>query len=433
MLAGSLLLIQSGMHIGVAMMLLSFLGVWAIKSFAVAGKLLASSVTTSIASDDFGVIPLFVIMGLFVSVTAMGRETFDVAAQLTRRLRGGLGIATVAANAVFAACTGTSIASASIFTKVAVPEMVRHGHGKTFAVGVVAGSSVLGMLIPPSLLMIVFGILANTSIGDLFTAGILPGILLAACFSLCIFTLSYWKPDFVFTRMNTRVEDRYDPPLVLVRKMTPISLLVGIVLGGIYGGFFTPTEAGGAGALAAFIIGALRREIAPKIFWEVAIEAGKVTAAICFLLMAAQLYSQMLTLSGLPYAVGRWLQTAQLSFITVLIGYLMVVLVMGCFLDALSIMLILLPFVLPVIQGFGTDLVWFGLISIVAIEIGLLTPPLGMSVFVVKANLNDPQVSTWQIFKGTMPMTITMTLFLVLVVVFPSISLVLLGRSWSWW
>ena len=432
-LAGSLLLIQSGMHIGVAMMLLSFLGVWAIKSFTVAGKLLANSVTTSIASDDFGVIPLFVIMGLFVSVTGMGRDTFDVAAQLTRRLRGGLGIATVAANAVFAACTGTSIASASIFTKVAVPEMVRHGHGKTFAVGVVTGSSVLGMLIPPSLLMIIFGVLSNTSIGDLFIAGIVPGILLATCFSLCIFTLSYWKPDFVFARIGTRVQDRYDPPLVLARKVAPITVLVGIVLGGIYGGFFTPTEAGGAGALAAFIIGALRREITPRIFWEVAIEAGKVTAAICFILMAAQLYSQMLTLSGLPYAVGQWLQTAQLSFATVLFGYLVVILLMGCFLDALSIMLILLPFVLPVIQGFGTNLVWFGLITIVAIEIGLLTPPLGMSAFVVKANLNDPHVTTWQIFMGTMPMTITMTLFLVLVVLFPSISLVLLGRSWSWW
>jgi tripartite ATP-independent transporter DctM subunit len=432
-LAGSLVLIQSGMHIGVAMMLLSFLGVWAIKSFVVAGKLLANSVTTSIASDDFGVIPLFVIMGLFVSVTGMGRDTFDVAAQLTRRLRGGLGIATVAANAVFAACTGTSIASASIFTKVAVPEMVRHGHGKMFAIGVVTGSSVLGMLIPPSLLMIIFGVLSNTSIGDLFTAGILPGMLLALCFSVCIFTLSYWKPHFVFTRMNARVEDHYDPPLILVTKAAPITLLVAIVLGGIYGGFFTPTEAGGAGALAAFIIGVLRREITLKIFWDVAIEAGKVTAAICFLLMAAQLYSQMLTLSGLPYAVGQWLQTAQLSFATVLFGYLVVILLMGCFLDALSIMVILLPFVLPVIQGFGTNLVWFGLITIVAIEIGLLTPPLGMSAFVVKANLNDPQVSTWQIFKGTMPMTITMVAFLVLVVLFPSISLTLLGRSWSWW
>jgi tripartite ATP-independent transporter DctM subunit len=209
--------------------------------------------------------------------------------------------------------------------------------------------------------------------------------------------------------------------------------LIVIVLGGIYGGFFTPTEAGGAGALAAFIIGALRREITPKVFWDVAIEAGKVTAAICFLLMAAQLYSQMLTFSGLPYALGQWLQSAELSFGLVLFGYLVVVLVLGCFLDSLSIMLILLPFVLPVINGFSVDLVWFGLITIVAIEIGLLTPPLGMSAFVVKANLGDDRISTWQIFMGTMPMTITMGLFLLVVVFFPSISLLLLGRSWSWW
>ena len=320
-IVGSLFLIQSGMHIGVAMMLLSFIGVWAVKSFAIAGKLLASSVTTSIASEDFGVIPLFVIMGLFVSVTGMGRDTFDVAAHMTRRLRGGLGIATVAANAVFAACTGTSIASASIFTKVAVPEMVRHGHRLPFAVGVVTGSSVLGMLIPPSLLMIVFGVLANTSIGDLFTAGILPGLVLAAAFSLCIFVQAQWRPGFVFANPSAIESKRFDDVSYfgLAIKMVPICILILIVLGGIYGGFFTPTEAGGAGALAAFLIGVGRREITLKIFWEVAIEAGKITAAICFLLMAAQLYSQMLTLSGLPYAVGQWLQTAQLSFVVVLI------------------------------------------------------------------------------------------------------------------
>jgi tripartite ATP-independent transporter DctM subunit len=434
-IVGSLFLIQTGMHIGVAMMLLSFLGVWAIKSFAVAGKLLASSVTTSIASADFGVIPLFVIMGLFVAVTGMGRDTFDVAAHMTRRIRGGLGIATVAANAVFAACTGTSIASASIFTKVAVPQMVRHGHSLPFAVGVVTGSSVLGMLIPPSLLMIVFGVLANTSIGDLFTAGILPGILLAVCFSLCILVLAKWRPSFVFSGQPSEASVEPDDVAwyVLAIKMIPICILITIVLGGIYGGFFTPTEAGGAGALAAFLIGVARREISLKIFWEVALEAGKVTAAICFLLMAAQLYSQMLTLSGLPYAAGQWLQTANLSFVAVLFGYLVVVLVLGCFLDSLSIMLILLPFVLPVIDGFGVNLVWFGLITIVAIEIGLLTPPLGMSAFVVKANLGDAKITTWQIFMGTMPMTITMALFLLLVVFFPSISLVLLGQSWSWW
>ena len=432
---GSLFLIQSGMHIGVAMMLLSFIGVWAVKSFAIAGKLLASSVTTSIASEDFGVIPLFVIMGLFVSVTGMGRDTFDVASHMTRRLRGGLGIATVAANAVFAACTGTSIASASIFTKVAVPEMVRHGHRLPFAVGVVTGSSVLGMLIPPSLLMIVFGVLANTSIGDLFTAGILPGIVLAGAFSLCIFVQAKWRRGFVFANPSASETETFDDVsyYVLAKKMVPICALIFIVLGGIYGGFFTPTEAGGAGALAAFLIGVARREITLQVFWEVAIEAGKVTAAICFLLMAAQLYSQMLTLSGLPYAVGQWLQTAQLSFVVVLFGYLAVVVLLGCFLNSLSIMLILLPFVLPVIQGFGTNLVWFGLITIVAIEIGLLTPPLGMSAFVVKANLGNAKITTWQIFMGTMPMTITMGLFLLVVTFFPSISLALLGRSWSWW
>lgn len=431
----SLLLIQSGLHIGVALMLISFVGVWAIKSLAVAGKLLASSVTTSIASEEFGVIPLFVIMGLIVSATGMGRDMFDVAAHLTRRLRGGLGIATVAANAVFAACTGTSIASASVFTKVAVPEMVRHGQRLPFAVGVVTGSSVLGMLIPPSLLMIVFGVLANTSIGDLFTAGILPGVLLAAAFSLCIFMLATWRPDFVFSKQPMQAARDIDdvPFSVLLLKMVPILILIGIVLGGIYGGFFTPTEAGGAGAFAAFIIGVIRREIDTKIFWFVAIEAGKVTAAICFLLMAAQLYSQMLTFSGLPYAVGQWLQNAHLGFVVVLFGYLAVVLLLGCFLDSLSIMLIILPFVLPVINDFGVNLVWFGLITIVAIEIGLLTPPLGMAAFVVKANLRDERITTWEIFMGTMPMTLTMGVFLLIVVFFPSLSLVLLGRSWSWW
>ena len=199
-LAGSLVLIQSGMNIGVALMLLSFVGVLAIKGVAVAGKLLASSVATSIASDAYAVIPLFVLMGLFVSATNMGRDTFDVAARLLRGLRGGLGIATVAANAVFAACTGTTIASASVFTKVAVPEMMRHGYTPQFSVGVVAGSSVLGMLIPPSILMIIFGVIANVSIADLFTSGIVPGILLAAAFCGMIMLLAYFRPQFVGVR-----------------------------------------------------------------------------------------------------------------------------------------------------------------------------------------------------------------------------------------
>ncbi|MPZ59161.1 MAG: TRAP transporter large permease subunit [Rhizobiales bacterium] len=437
-LACSLVLIQTGMNIGVALMLLSFVGVWAIKGLVIAGKLLASSVATSIASDAYAVIPLFVLMGLFVSATKIGRDTFDVAALLLRRLRGGLGIATVAANAVFAACTGTTIASASVFTKVAVPEMIRHGHTPQFSVGVVAGSSVLGMLIPPSILMIIFGVIANVSIADLFTSGILPGILLAVAFCITILLLSHFRQGFVANDPKA-LSGEYAGPLegasawIVAAKFLPIVILVGTVLGGIYGGFFTPTEAGGAGALAAFLIALARRELTLKIFWAVALETGRVTAAICFLLMAAALYSQMLTLSGLPYAAGQWLQNAELGFIPVLLGYLIVVILLGCFLDSVSIMLIVLPFVIPVFDSFGVNLVWLGLITIIAIEIGLLTPPLGIAIFVVKANLEDQRISAWDIFKGTTPMTLTMVMVLILCVLFPKLVLVLVGQNWSWW
>jgi tripartite ATP-independent transporter DctM subunit len=435
---GCVVLIQTGMHIGVALMFLSFAGVFAMKGVEIAGKLLARSAATSIASDAYGVIPLFVLMGLFVSATNMGRDTFDVAALVLKRLRGGLAMATVGANAVFAACTGTSIASASIFTKIAVPEMVRYGHRTNFSLGVVAGSSVLGMLIPPSILFIIFGVIANASIGDLFTAGILPGIVLSLAFCITISLLAYLRTDFVFVDPKT-INEEYKGPLqdapvwYVAWKFLPICVLIGIVLGGIYGGFFTPVEAGGTGALAAFAIALMRRELTLKVFWQVALETGRVTAAICFLLMAAQMYSQMLTLSGLPYAVGQWLQSSGLSFVVILAGYLLVVLLMGCFLDSVSIMLILLPFVLPVMDGFGVNIVWMGVITVIAIEIGLLTPPLGVSVFVVKANLDDQSITTWDVFKGATPMMLTMCLVLAIIVLFPWLSLTLVGQKWTWW
>ncbi len=375
-------------------------------------------------------------MGLIVSVTGMGRDTFDVAQRFLSRLRGGLGMTTVAANAVFAACTGTSIASASVFTKVAVPEMIRHGYTAKFAVGTVAGSSILGMLIPPSLLMIIYGVLANVSIGDMFLSGVLPGILMSIAFCLCIYGLAIFDKDFVYAvpeaqRRATRSPLDDVPLWYVLWKFLPIAALIFFVIGGIYLGWFTPTEAGGAGALAAFVIGLFKREVTLRKMWHVALETGRVTAAICFLLMAAQLYSQMLTMSGLPNLAGNWLKGAQLGFWSILIGYLIVIVIMGCFLDSLSIMLILIPFMLPVMKEFGVvdqRLIWFGLITIIAVEIGLLTPPLGLSVFTVKANLSDYDISTWEIFRGAGPFTITMVLVLAITVLVPWLSLALIGK-----
>ena len=249
---------------------------------------------------------------------------------------------------------------------------------------------------------------------------------------------SLLKPEFVATDPKV-LEEGHRGPLVgasmvtVALKFLPIVLLIGTVLGGIYGGFLTTTEAGGAGALAGLLIALARREMTLKIFWQVALETGRVTAAICFLLMAAALYAQMLTLSGLPYTVGQWLQNAQLPFLVILVGYLVVVIILGCFLDSVSIMLIVLPFVIPVFETFDVNIVWFGLISIIAIEIGLLTPPLGLAVFVVKANMEDQRVTTWQIFMGTLPMTFTMFVVLIICVLFPWLALAPVGVSWSWW
>lgn len=435
-IAGCLLLVQSGMHIAVALMLLSLFGVSMVIGIEPAGRMLASSSISSISSYLFGVIPLFVLMGLVVSVTSLGRDLFDASGRILNRIRGGIGMATVVANAVFAACTGTSIASASVFTRIAVPEMERHGFTTRFSVGVVAGSSILGMLIPPSLLFIIFGVIANVSIGGLFIAAILPGALMAVAFCVTIFLLSVFWPNFVYSDPGSILQprparDADTPPLLAsawstLRPLIPVGLLVFIVLGGIYGGFFTPTEAGAVGALAAIVIGLARGELTLRKIWDVVLETGRVTASIIFLLMAAQIYSQMLTLTGLPFALNGWMETSGIGVVGFIILYLGLLVVLGTFLDSMSILLIVVPFALIFAQNFGLDLIWFGVISVIAVEIGLLTPPLGLSCFVVKATLNRDDVTIRDIFAGSFPFFLSMVAVLIIVACFPAIALMAL-------
>lgn len=423
-----LVLVQSGMHIAVALMLLSFVSVWLIKGdFQIAGSLLALSMTKSVASYSFGVIPLFVVMGMFVGSSGVGRDTFEVAAQIFRRLRGGIGMATVAANAVFAAVNGTSIASASVFTRIAVPELLRLGYTPRFSVGVVAGSSVLGMLIPPSLLLILYGIIAEVSIGDLFTAGILPGVVLSILFATVIWLLATLFPRFVWAEgVGREGQAKLHPPGVLAAKSAPIVLLILLVLGGIYGGVFTPTEAGAVGALGAMILAILRRTLTLRGLWEILLETGHVTASILFLLVAAHLYATMLALSGLPDFIGHWIQTSGLGYAGMIAVYLVIVVLLGCILDSASIMLILLPLILPVMAQQGADLIWFGILTIVAVEIGLLTPPLGVAVFVVKNSLKDSEVTLNDIFAGAAPFALTMLLLVFLLLAIPKLATLLL-------
>ena len=421
-LAMMVVLIIAGLHVAISLLLLSFVGVWLMRdNIDVALALMAQATSDSIASHEFGVVPLFVLMGLLVATADLGKDIFEVANSMLRRIRGGLGVATVMANAVFAAITGISIASAAVFTKVAVPEMLRFGFTPRFATGVVAGSSVLALLIPPSLLMILYAFLSEQSVGAMFLAGVMPGLVLAIAFSVAIVAMAWLFPGYVggTAAMNVPGMGLREAAV----KVAPVVLLIFVVLGGIYGGIFTATDAGAVGALGALALALAKRRLTPSIFWKVLVETGRISVSVLFLIIAANLYSRMLTLSGLPQFIVEWMAGLGFGVAGFLAVFIAIVLFLGCIIDSASIMLIVLPLMLPVAKTLGIDLVWFGVITVVAVEIGLLTPPFGISVYVVKSTLNDARITLWDIFAGTQPFTLIMFVVLLLIIAFPGIAL----------
>ncbi len=424
-----LILIYAGMYVPVALGLVSFSAVWYLRDGLEAPIYLVTLAASNGLEDYiFGVIPLFVLMGLLVSHAETGRDIYQVANQLLNRVRGGLGVATVAANAVFAAITGVSIASASVFTRVAVPEMMRFGYTPRFAVGVVAGSSVLGMLIPPSVMLIIYAIITEQSVAALFKAGIVPGLLLAFSYIVAIVVMATFFKTFV----GGQDAQNSDAPIVekmsgrqMFGKTTPLVVLILLVLGGIYGGVFTPTEAGAVGALGALIIAVLKKKLDRTVLWDVLVETGHIVASILMLIVAATMYSRMLGISGLPNELGEWISSANIGFYGILAVYVMLLIILGTILDTTSIILIMVPLFIPILAPYKIDLVWFGIITIVGAEIGLLTPPLGISCYVIKSTLGDDRITLYDIFAGAFPFAVIMFLVLILLIAFPQLSLML--------
>jgi tripartite ATP-independent transporter DctM subunit len=416
-----LILILIGMHIGVAMLAVSLVAVATIRNDLVAFRMAGAVANDSLRDYLFAVVPLFVLMGLLVTQSGVGKDTFDVFERLMGRLKAGLGIATVFANAVFAAITGVSIASATVFARVAVPEMTRHGYTRKFATGVVAGSSVMGMLIPPSLLMIVYAVLAEESVGRMFLAGVGPGILLALVFSVTILLLAWLRPSFVFAKTATAFTGHLSG-LDVVGKAIPIFALIVLVLGGLYGGFFNPTEAGAAGAFGALVIALMRKSLSTSSFWQLLIETGKITVSVLFLIMAATFFSRMLAMSGVPRVLADILLSGPIGPYGFLLLFLALVIVLGFIIDSISIMLIVLPIALPVAQAADFDLIWFGVITVISVEIGLLTPPFGLSVYTIKTALNDPDLRVGEIFRGALPFVGAMLVTLAILVAVPGIA-----------
>ncbi|MBT5051352.1 MAG: TRAP transporter large permease [Rhodospirillaceae bacterium] len=423
-------LIYAGLYIPIALGLVSFVGVWIMRDdIDIAVNLLSLSVADTVSHYVFATVPLFALMGFLVSQAGLGRDIYDVANAIFYKVRGGLGIATVAANAVFASVTGSSIASASVFTRISVPEMRRFGYGKRFAVGVVAGSSVLGMLIPPSAMLIIYAITAEQSVGHMFIAGIIPGIILAIAYGIGIVIMARFWPKFVGGNMDAGDGDEEWRTLTFFdmgKKLFPIVLLVVVVLGGIYGGVVTPTEAGATGALLALLIAIAKRKMTWSDLWEVLVETGHITATILFLLITASMYSRMLGVASLPAQFNDWLAASGLSLNEIMVLCVLMVIPLGTIIDTASIVLIVAPLFLTAVEAAGGDPIWFGIVIVIGAEIGLLTPPLGISCFVIKSTIRDPSISLYDIFAGAFPFAVIMFFVLILIIAFPWLSLALL-------
>lgn len=419
-------LIFGGMHIAFALALCSFVGVWVIKGdLSIALNLLGTSAVESIATYDFAVVPLFVLAGALVGVADMATDAFRAANQMLRRTKGGVAIATVLGNAVLSAVTGVTIASVAIFTKLAVPQMLKLGYRPRFAVGVVAGSGVLGMLIPPSLLMIVYCFLTDSSVGKIFIASVVPGLLLTLMLCVGVWLMAHWFPGFVGEARND-AGVKLMSGFQLLKGVAPITVLLLLIFGGIYGGIFTATEAGATSALMAFVFAVGRRRLTVVSAWLVIRESGTITVAILLLIVAAMMYSRMLALSGLPGWFTGALANSHMGYWVLLVCYVFLLLFLGTFLDSMSTILLSVPLMWPVFQNYGVNVYWFGIVTILATEMGIVTPPLGISAFVVKSTLNDPGITLSDIYAGSYPFLGIMFFALIVIIAFPALSTLLL-------
>jgi tripartite ATP-independent transporter DctM subunit len=419
-------LVFSGVHIAVALGCAAMLGIYLMTGdFQVVANFVGSTAYEAVRDYIFAVIPLFMLMGEFLAKCGAATDLFSLFNRLTRVVPGRLAVATVISNAVFAFVTGVSIAAAAAFSRIAYPEMKRHGYQDRFALGCIAGSACLGMLIPPSVLMIVWAILTELSIGDLFLAGVLPGLLLTAFYVLYIIGAAALRPELVGE--SRRAIETAEPTIgrALLSTLLVIALVAG-TLGGIWFGAFTPTEGAGVGAAASLLL-AIGKGLRLKEIGQVILSVGRTSAPLLLLLVTAQLYSRVLTMTGFTRAVQEALVGSGLGPAAVLLIMVLVWFVLGCLIDSISIMLLTVPIFAPIAVALGFDPLAFAIIGIVAIETGLLTPPFGLLVFTVKAAIHDPQVSVGKIFAGSVPYWIALLAVVVCLWQFPQIATYLPG------
>jgi len=417
---GSLLLLcLLRVPIGLAMGTAGILGFGLMTGFEPAFKLLSHSVISTFSDYTMGLVPLFILMGAVAVTSGMSGELFRAAQLWLGNFRGGLAVATVASCGGFAAICGSSAATAATMTRVALPEMKKHGYSERLATGVIAAGGTLGVLIPPSIALAVYGLLTQQSVGLLFMAGVVPGILAIAMYMLVVKVWLAVRPQDAPVGQRAAMRER----LSSLTRLGPIMLLIMFVIGGIYGGLFTPTEAGAVGAAGAIAIVALGKRLSWNTLFSSLAESVRMGAAILLIMAGAVLFGYFLAVTETPQKAAQLLIDANLGRYGTLLVIIGIMLVLGCLIDALAVVILIVPLVYPIVMQLGFDPIWFGVIVTMCVELGLITPPFGLNVFVIKGL--SKRTDIWTIYKGVTPFIIVDLLRIGLLIAFPSLVLFL--------
>ena len=411
-------LLLMGAHVGFALIIVGFAG------YAIIGGLDAAISNMAILPFDkmnnyhFAVLPLFLLMSAFVSQSGIGREAYESARAWVGHLKGGLAMATVGGCGLFAACAGTSLAGSVVMGKVAYPEMTRMGYSSRLSAGAISAGGTLGILIPPSMGFVLIGILAELSIGKLFIAGIIPGITEIIFYISTIFILCKINPSLAPSGVKTAWKEK----LWAIRLTWPVVLLFLLIMGGIYGGVFTPTEAGGIGAFGALVISLAKRQLSGGAFWEALMDTAKMTAMIIIMLVGAYTFNAFLAITQIPFAISEFIVSLPLPTYVVLVAILVFYIICGMFFDIYAILILTIPIIYPTVDALGLNLIWYSVLMVRIIEIGMVTPPFGINLFGLAGVINVP---LGILYRGIIPFVIADILNIALLAAFPILSLLL--------
>jgi tripartite ATP-independent transporter DctM subunit len=390
-------LLLIGLPIGIGMALVGFLGIWAMKGSGVALNALYQIPYSSVASWLLSVLPMFIFMGYIAFFAGFARDAFVVAYRWFGRLPGGLALTTLFGAAAFGACSGSSVAATAALGKLAFPEMERYRYDRRLAAGTVAMGGTLAALIPPSILMVLYGVITEESIGKLLIAGILPGLLSMFCFMLLVVGIVIFRPQWAPPGESFSWKEKF----VSLKGIVGILIIFISISGGIYTGIFTPTEAGAVGAFTCLILALLMKRLNWKLFTEVIYESLRVNATIFLIILGAYIFVRFLALTRLPVVLSEWVVSLQVSPMSVYLLIIIAYLILGCFMDAIGLLMLTVPFIFPSVVALGFNPIWFGVIVVKMLEIGLLTPPVGIQAYVLKSVV--PGLTLREIFTGFLP------------------------------